>query len=75
MEQLMEILTNMRPDVDFASETALISDSILSSFDIVYLVSMLNETFDIEITTTHLVPENFETPQAMLALIEKLQDE
>ena len=75
MEQLMEILEELRPDVDFKNETALIDDSVLDSFDIVALVGELNDAYDIEIKPTDLVPANFNSAEAMLAMIEKLQDE
>ena len=75
MDELMEILESLRPDVDFAAETALVTDEILQSFDIVSLVGEINDTFDVEITPVDLVPENFNSADAMLALIEKLQDE
>lgn len=74
-EQLMEILEELRPDVDFENEKALITDSILDSFDIVSLVGALNDEFDIEIQVGNLVPDNFNSIEGMLALIEKLQDE
>ena len=48
-QELMDILTDLRPDVDFETETALIDDHILESFDIVSLVAALNDAFDIEI--------------------------
>ena len=73
MDELMEILNELRPDVDF--ETALITDGILDSFDIVALVGELNDAFDIEIKPNNLVPDNFNSAKAMMALIEKLQDE
>ena len=75
MNELMEILEQLRPDVDFENETGLIANAILDSFDIVSLVGELNEAFDIEIKPTDLVPENFNSAEAMLALVEKLQDE
>ena len=75
MEELMEILEELRPDVDFENETLLIGNGILDSFDIVSLVTALNDAFDIEIKPNDLVPENFNSAQAMLALVEKLQDE
>ena len=75
MDELMEILEELRPDVDFANETKLITDGILDSFDIVALVGELNDAFDIEIKPNNLVPDNFNSAQAMLALIEELQDE
>ena len=70
MEELMEILEELRPDVDFEKETGLIAEGILDSFDIVSLVGELNEAFDIEIRPSDLVPENFNSAAAMLALVE-----
>lgn len=75
MKELMEILEDLRPDVDFENETELIAGGILDSFDIVSLVSELNGAFDIEIQPTDLVPENFNSAEAIWALVEKLQDE
>lgn len=75
MDELMEILEELRPDVDFEKETALIDDGVLDSFDIVALVGELNEAFDIEIKPNNLVPENFNSAKSMMALIEQLQDE
>lgn len=75
MDELMKILEELRPDVDFKNEKQLIADGILESFDIVALVGELNEEFDIEIKPNDLVPENFNSAEAMYALITKLQDE
>lgn len=75
MDELMEILEELRPDVDFENETALIDDGVLDSFDIVALVGELNDAFDIEIKPNNLVPENFNSAEAVMALIEQLQDE
>lgn len=75
MDELMEILEELRPDVDFENETALIDDGVLDSFDIVALVGELNNAFDIEIKPNNLVPENFNSAEAVMALIEQLQDE
>lgn len=74
-EQLMEILNDLRPDVEFEKEDKLIDDGILDSFDIVSLVSELNSEFDIEINVMDLEPENFNTVEAMLELIVKMQEE
>ena len=75
MQKLLEILRDVNEDVDFENETALITDGILDSFDIVALVGELNDEFDIEIKPNNLVPENFNSAKAMMALIEQLQDE
>ena len=74
-EQLMEVLEEIRPDVDFENEKQLITDGVLDSFDIVSLVTALNDQFDIEIEVGSLVPDKFNSIEGMMALIEKLQDE
>ena len=75
MEELMEILEDLRPDVDFANEKSLVTGGILDSFDIISLVSTLNDEFDITIRPANLVPENFDSAEAMFELIQELQDE
>lgn len=75
MNELKAILEELRPDVDFENETGLIDNGILDSFDIVSLVAELNEAFDIEISPADLIPENFNSAEAIFALVEKLQDE
>ena len=74
-EKLLEILNDLRPDVEFEKETKLIDDGILDSFDIVSLVSELNSEFDVEINVMDLEPVNFNTVQALMELLEKLQEE
>lgn len=71
----MEILNQLRPDVDFEKEKALIDDNILESFDIVMLVGELVDAFDIEINPADYVAENFNSAEAMYAMIKRLSDE
>lgn len=73
MEELLNILKELKPDVDFKSEQFLIDNAILDSFDIVQLVGTLKETFDIDITPADIVPENFNSADAMWKMIERLQ--
>ena len=72
---LREILEEIRPDIDFDTETQLIDGGILDSFDIVTLVAEINATFDIAIPAEELIPENFNSAQAWLALLERLDEE
>ena len=72
MDKLMQILTEMRPDVDFENETALIDNGVLDSFDIISLVSELNDAFSISISPADLDPENFNSAANMWKLIESL---
>ena len=72
MEKLLEILKGIRPDVDFENETALIDDGILDSFDVVSIISELDDAFDVQIRITELDPDNFNSAEAIWKLIQKL---
>ena len=73
METLLKLLQELRPDVDFENETALIDEGVLSSFDITSLVNELMEEFDVELDMADLEPENFNSAQAIWELIQELK--
>lgn len=73
MKEIIEILEEVKPGVDYENESSLVSDGILTSFDIVMLVSMLNSKFGVNISVMDLVPENFESAKVILDLINKLK--
>lgn len=73
MEELMEILRELRPDVDFETETALIDDGILGSFDITALVNEIMDVFDVTISMADLEPENFNSAEAIFEYIQTLR--
>ena len=74
MERLLEILSEIRPDVDFASETGLIDGGILDSFDIVSIISELDDEYGVAIRITELKPENFNTAEAIFKLVQELKE-
>ena len=59
MDELLEILSDMHPEVDFETCDSLIDDGILDSFDIVSLISEISENFDVVISAENIIPENF----------------
>jgi len=75
MEELLKILQEMHPDVDFESCDTLIDDGILDSFDIVFLITQISDVFDVKIGAQDIVPENFNSAEALYDLIKKLEDE
>ena len=75
MEDLLEILRDLHPEVDFESCETLIDDKILDSFDIVSIISEISDQFDVTISAEHIVPQNFNSAKALYALIQKLEDE
>lgn len=74
-DTILEILEEIRPDVDFESEKLLITDHILESFDIVSLVSELSDEFDITIRPKELVAENFNSLDAICAMVDRLMED
>lgn len=75
MEEIIEILEDLKPGVDFKSQQHLIDDHIIESMMMLQLVSALNDEFDVEITPKDLVPENFQTVDAIYALVQQLSDD
>lgn len=75
MEELKELLEGIRPDIDFDKEKKLIDDGILDSIDIIGMITEINDVFDVEINVQYLLPENFNSIEAIYALIQKLSDE
>ena len=74
MEELLELLERVRPGVDFENETELVDGSVLNSFDVVMIIGELNEHYDIDISVDDILPENFNSAEAILALVEDMQD-
>ena len=75
MERLLELLKGIREDVDFENETNLVDGGILDSFDVVAIVGELCDEYDITITVEDIEPENFNSAQAILNLVERLLEE
>ena len=75
MEQLLEILNRLHPDVDFTEVEDLYEEGVLDSLDMVRLVTEISQTFDVEVPPEELIPENFVNAESILAMIERLDEE
>lgn len=75
MEELLSILRELHPDIDFTTCDTLIDDKILDSIDIVSLVAEISDNFDVAIPAEELIPENFNSAQALWELIQRLDEE
>lgn len=73
METLLEILEELVPGVEFEGRTDLIESGDLNSITILNLISDISDEFDVTVPVSEVIPENFESPEAIMALIEKLQ--
>ena len=72
MEEFITLLEDVRDDIDFMNETALIDDQLLSSFDIIQIIAAIDDEYDVAIPATEIIPANFNSAKAMYAFIERL---
>lgn len=75
MEKLIEILEDICPGVDYESREDLIDGHVLESLSIIALIAELEEEFDITIPAIEIVPANFNSAKAMMAMITRLAEE
>lgn len=74
MEDLLRILNEVKPGVDFTKEDDLIESGILDSLSIIQLVTKISDEFDVEITPVDLVPENFKSAETIYEMIKNAED-
>ena len=74
MEELLEILKEIHPDVDFETTDGLIDDGILDSLDMVTLITEINDRMDVSIPPEEIIPENFNSAEALFELIQRLDE-
>lgn len=70
-KKLLALLQEVRPDVDFENEKMLIDNDVLDSFDIISIIQAIDDNFGVAIDVDDLEPGNFNSYEAMAALIEK----
>lgn len=75
MEKLIALLKEVKEDVDFEKCKTLIDDSYLDSFDILQIISSLNDEYDISIPASEIIPANFNSAETLLAMVKRLQGE
>ena len=75
MDELLEILNDINPDIDYMTETNLIDGKMIDSFSIFKLIDDICETFDIDIGPKWMKNENFNSVQAMWSMIQAIQEE
>ena len=75
MEDLMKILADLHPDVDFTNNDKLVDSKILDSFDIVTIIAEVDNVFDVAIPAEEIVPDNFNSAKSLYALIKRLMEE
>ena len=70
-KEILAMLSELRPEFDFTDSDDFVMDGLLDSFDIISLVSMLEEKYGIKVDGLDIVPENFSSLDAIAALVKK----
>ncbi|MDD3278779.1 MAG: phosphopantetheine-binding protein [Lachnospiraceae bacterium] len=73
MSTLTDILMEIDDSINYEKEKALIDDRLLDSFAVISLIGELEETFEIQIEASQIIPDNFNSVEAMEAMIRRLQ--
>ena len=71
-DTILDLLGEIAEGIDFDTCTTLIDDGLLSSLDIIQLIGALNDEFDISIPATEIIPANFNSVDAMVAMVSRL---
>jgi acyl carrier protein len=74
MDDLLKIMNDIHPEIDYAANESLIDGGVFDSFDIVTLIAEINGKMDITVPAEEIVPENFNSYKALRALLDKLDD-
>ena len=74
-EQIIESLEDIQPEADYETCQTLIDDHILTSLDVLSLVAELEDEFDVTIPTVEIIPSNFNSVDAIAAMVDRLQEE
>lgn len=74
-EQIIELLEEIKPGVDYDKETDLIDHKLLESMEIIQLVADLSDAFDIDIPLPYIKPENFKSVDTIAAMVQTIIDE
>ncbi|HCR43012.1 MAG TPA: acyl carrier protein [Ruminococcaceae bacterium] len=75
MEELIDILLTVKPNIDYTKEKALVDDGIIDSLDIVSIISELSDAYGITVPSTEIKPENFNSASAIYGMVQRLKED
>ena len=75
MEEFINELKKIKRNIDFENEKNLFDDGLLKSFDIIRIISMITKEYDVTVPPSKIIPENFNSAEAMWKMIREIQEE
>ena len=71
MNKIIALLSGIRPEFDFAQSDDFFEDGMLDSFDLITLVSELDQSYGISIDGLDILPTNFCNVAAIESLLSR----
>ena len=75
MEELFEILEDIRDDVDFRNTTDLVDGKHIDSLTVLQIIAQINDEYDIQVPAEEIIPANFNSAEGIWNMIQRLLDE
>lgn len=75
LEAVIDLLSEIKDDIDFETQTNLIDARLLDSFDILAIVSAVDDEFDVAIPAREITPANFNSAQAICTMVQRLSED
>ena len=73
MEEFIKMLNEIKPNIDFEQEEALVDDGLIGSLDIIYIISEIADRYGVQIPSDEIIPDNFNSAEALYELVEDLR--
>ncbi len=74
LERVIEMLEDVKDGIDYETETGLIDNELLDSFDILQIISAIDDEFEVAVPASEIVPANFNSAQAIFDMIARLAE-
>ena len=74
MERLLTILQDVNDEIDFAHERHMVDDGLIDSLELMKIIVALEEAYDVRIDAGEVEPENFNSAEAILALVNRSEE-
>lgn len=75
LDAVIEMLEDVKEGVDYRNAIGLVDNREIDSFDILAIISAIDDEFDLSVPAKDIVPANFNSAQSLCALINRLAEE
>lgn len=75
LDEVIDMLEGVREGVDYANATDLVDARRIDSFDILAIVSAIDDEFDVAVPAKEIIPANFNSAASLTAMINRLAED